>query len=220
MKVQVLQDILKFNDDLAANNRNTFDEKRVFVMNLMSSPGSGKTTLLERTLRDKVLGDYRIGIIEGDIQTTLDAEKLGAYNTQIVQINTGVACHLDGKMINSACKDLDLDRIDILFIENVGNLVCPAEFRVGEHHKVVLLSVCEGDDKPLKYPLMFRESSLLIITKMDMLPFVDFDLDHVRRNVLQINGGIDIIEVSAKTGQGVEKWADWIKGKRQACFGF
>lgn len=219
MKVQVLRDILQFNNDLAAQNRSTFDENRVFVLNIMSSPGAGKTTLLERTLKDEFLKDYRIAIIEGDIQTTLDAEKLDVYNVQIVQINTGVACHLDGKMIHNACRDLRLDEIDILFIENVGNLVCPAEFRVGEHHKVVLLSVCEGDDKPLKYPLMFHESSTLIITKIDMLPYTNFDLEKVKQNVIQINNKIDIIEVSAKTGEGIEKWVDWIKAKRKAHFG-
>ena len=219
MKVQVLQDILEFNDDLAAKNRNTFDKKHVFVLNIMSSPGAGKTTFLERTLKDEFLKDYRIGIIVGDIQTTLDGEKLEAYNVQIVQINTGVPCHLDGKMINNACKDLELDKIDILFIENVGNLVCPAEFRVGEHHKVVLLSVCEGDDKPLKYPLMFHESGLLIITKVDMLPYTDFDLEKVKQNALQINNRTDIIEVSAKTGDGIKEWADWVKVRRKDVFG-
>ncbi len=219
MKVQVLREILEFNNDLAAKNRSGFDEKHVFVLNIMSSPGAGKTTFLERTLKDEFLKDYRIGIIVGDIQTTLDAEKLEAYNVQIVQINTGVPCHLDGKMINNACKDLELDKIDILFIENVGNLVCPAEFRVGEHHKVVLLSVCEGDDKPLKYPLMFHESSLFIITKIDMLPYTDFDMEKVKQNALQINNRTDIINVSAKTGEGIKEWADWVKARRKDVFG-
>jgi len=219
MKVQVLRDILEFNDTLADQNRSMFDAKKVFVINLMSSPGAGKTTLLERTLEEGVLRDYRIGVIEGDIQTTLDGERLEALNVPVVQINTAVACHLDGQMISNACTALDLDNLDILFIENVGNLVCPAEFRVGEHHKVVLLSVPEGADKPLKYPLMFHESSLLLITKTDMLPYTDISLDTVRRNAMRVNNTIDIIELSAKTGEGITHWGEWIKAKRKAHFG-
>jgi hydrogenase nickel incorporation protein HypB len=219
MKVQVLQNILEFNDTLADQNRSLFDAKKVFVINLMSSPGAGKTTLLERTLKEGVLQDYRIGVIEGDIQTTLDGERLEALKVPVVQINTAVACHLDGQMISNACAALDLENLDILFIENVGNLVCPAEFRVGEHQKVVLLSVPEGADKPLKYPLMFHESSLLLITKTDMLPYTDISLDIVRRNAKQVNNSIDVIELSAKTGEGVTQWGEWIKAKRKAHFG-
>jgi hydrogenase nickel incorporation protein HypB len=219
MKVQVLQNILEFNDTLADQNRSMFDAKKVFVINLMSSPGAGKTTLLERTLKEGVLRDYRVGVIEGDIQTTLDGERLEALKVPVVQINTAVACHLDGQMISNACSALDLENLDILFIENVGNLVCPAEFRVGEHQKVVLLSVPEGADKPLKYPLMFHESSLLLITKTDMLPYTDISVDTVRRNARRVNDTIDIIELSAKTGEGVTQWGEWIKAKRKAHFG-
>lgn len=219
MKVQVLQNILEFNDTLADQNRGVFDAHKVFVINLMSSPGAGKTTLLERTLKEGVLKDYRIGVIEGDIRTTLDGERLEALKVPVVQINTAVACHLDGQMISNACTALDLDSLDILFIENVGNLVCPAEFRVGEHQKVVLLSVPEGADKPLKYPLMFHESSLLLITKTDMLPQADVELNAIRSNALQVNPTLDIIELSAKTGAGIAQWGEWIKGKRTSCFG-
>lgn len=219
MKIQVLQNILEFNDSLADQNRCIFDAKKVFVINLMSSPGAGKTTLLEQTLKEGVLKDYRIGVIEGDIQTTLDGERLEALHVPVVQINTAVACHLDGQMISNACTALDLEHLDILFIENVGNLVCPAEFRVGEHQKIVLLSIPEGADKPLKYPLMFRESNLLLITKTDILPYTDTSVETIRRNALQVNPAIDIIELSARTGSGISEWGEWIKAKRQFHFG-
>jgi hydrogenase nickel incorporation protein HypB len=219
MKVQVLENILQFNDELADQNRRLFDAKQVFVINLMSSPGAGKTTLLEQTLKSGVLEQYRIGIIEGDIQTTLDGERLDALNVPVVQINTAVACHLDGQMIRNACAAMDLDNLDLLFIENVGNLVCPAEFRVGEHHKVALLSVPEGADKPLKYPLMFHESSLMLITKTDLLPYTDNSLEAIRKNARQVHDAIDIIEVSSRTGEGIAQWGEWIKAKRKAQFG-
>ncbi len=210
MKVKLVKNILEANDRIAAENRRLFDRHAVYVLNVMSAPGAGKTTLLHATinaLRDEI----KISVIEGDIATTRDAEKIAETGVPVVQINTHGACHLDANMISEALKDLSLDGTRLLIIENVGNLVCPAEFRVGEDAKVMLLSVTEGDDKPLKYPLMFSESSLLLINKMDLLPHTDFDVDKVKKDSRSINPRLDIIEVSAKTGQGMDKWYEWIK---------
>ncbi len=211
IKIQVLNNILEINESYAAENHRLFDEKRTFVMNLMSSPGAGKTTLLEKTLER--LDPSSIAIIEGDIQTTKDAERLERFGVPIVQINTGNACHLDGKMIHDAVQELDLDKTRLLVIENVGNLVCPAEFRVGEHAKVVILSVTEGEDKPLKYPLMFRESALCIFSKIDLLPHLDFSLEEAKKNAQQINPQLEFISLSCKTGEGLDAWTDWLKAK-------
>ncbi len=180
-------------------------------MNMMSSPGSGKTTLLERTLER--LDPSRVAIIEGDMQTTKDAERLERFGCQIVQISTGNACHLDGKMIHDALADLDLSDVRLLVIENVGNLVCPAEFRVGEDAKIVVLSVTEGEDKPLKYPLMFREAAVCIFNKIDLLPYLDFSLEEARENARQINPQLKFLEISCKTGEGLDEWTDWLKSK-------
>ena len=211
IKIQVLNNILEINESYAAENKRVFDENNSFVMNMMSSPGSGKTTLLERTMER--MDPSHIAIIEGDMQTTKDAERLERFGCQIVQISTGNACHLDGKMIHDALKDLDLGEVRLLVIENVGNLVCPAEFRVGEHAKVVVLSVTEGEDKPLKYPLMFREASLCIFNKIDLLPYLDFSLEEARDNARQINPQLDFLSISCKTGQGLEEWTDWLQSK-------
>ena len=211
IKIQVLNNILEINESYAAENKRVFDENNSFVMNMMSSPGSGKTTLLERTMER--MDPSHIAIIEGDMQTTKDAERLERFGCQIVQISTGNACHLDGKMISDALKDLDLSHVRLLVIENVGNLVCPAEFRVGEHAKVVVLSVTEGEDKPLKYPLMFREASLCIFNKIDLLPYLDFSLEEARDNARQINPQLDFLSISCKTGQGLEEWTDWLQSK-------
>ena len=211
IKIQVLNNILEINESYAAENKRVFDENNSFVMNMMSSPGSGKTTLLERTMER--MDPSHIAIIEGDMQTTKDAERLERFGCQIVQISTGNACHLDGKMISDALKDLDLSEVRLLVIENVGNLVCPAEFRVGEHAKVVVLSVTEGEDKPLKYPLMFREASLCIFNKIDLLPYLDFSLEEARDNARQINPQLDFLSISCKTGQGLEEWTDWLQSK-------
>jgi len=211
IKIQVLNNILEINESYAEENRRVFDEHNVFAMNMMSSPGSGKTSLLERTLER--LDSSRVAIIEGDMQTTKDAERLERFGVSIVQISTGNACHLDGKMISDALKDLDLTDVRLLVIENVGNLVCPAEFRVGEHTKVVVLSVTEGEDKPLKYPLMFREASLCVFNKIDLLPHLDFSLEEARENAHQINPQLKFLSISCKTGQGLEEWMDWLKSK-------
>ena len=214
IKIQVLNNILQINDSYASENQRVFEENNAFAVNMMSSPGSGKTTLLERTLER--LDPSRIAIIEGDMQTTKDAERLERFGCQIVQISTGSACHLDGKMIHDAIRDLDLRGIRLLVIENVGNLVCPAEFRVGEHAKVVVLSVTEGEDKPLKYPLMFREASLCVLNKIDLLPYLDFSLEEARENALQINPQLEFMPISCKTGEGLDVWTDWVRGRMKA----
>lgn len=211
IKIQVLNNILEMNDSYAAENKRVFEANSSFAVNMMSSPGSGKTTLLERTLER--LDPSRVAIIEGDMQTTKDAERLERFGCQIVQISTGNACHLDGKMIHDALADLDLNDVRLLVIENVGNLVCPAEFRVGEDAKIVVLSVTEGEDKPLKYPLMFREAAVCIFNKIDLLPHLDFSLDEARENARQINPQLKFLEISCKTGEGLDEWTDWLKSK-------
>jgi hydrogenase nickel incorporation protein HypB len=211
IKIQVLNNILEMNESYAAENRRIFEEHNSFVINMMSSPGSGKTTLLERTLER--LDPSEIAVIEGDMQTTRDAERLERFGCQILQISTGNACHLDGKMIHDALRDLDLGAVRLLVIENVGNLVCPAEFRVGEHAKVVVLSVTEGEDKPLKYPLMFREASLCVFNKIDLLPHLDYSLEEARANARRINPQLRLLSTSCKTGQGLEEWTDWLQSR-------
>ncbi len=211
IKIQVLNNILEMNDAYAAENRRVFEANNSFAMNMMSSPGSGKTSLLERTLER--LDPSHVAIIEGDMQTTKDAERLERFGCQIVQISTGNACHLDGKMIHDALADLDLSDVRLLVIENVGNLVCPAEFRVGEDAKIVVLSVTEGEDKPLKYPLMFREAAVCIFNKIDLLPHLDYSLEEARENARQINPQLHFLSISCKTGEGLDEWTDWLKSK-------
>jgi hydrogenase nickel incorporation protein HypB len=215
MKVTVVKNVLDANERIAAENRKLFDEKKIFVINLMSSPGAGKTSLVEKTIM--ALKDcYRIAVIEGDIQDTYDADRVAALGIPAVQINTGGACHIDGNMIREALPALDLDKIDLLISENVGNLVCPAEFKIGENAKVMILSTPEGADKPAKYPLMFQESAVLIINKIDLAPYVDFDLEKAKRDALTLNRKLKIFEVSCKTGQGLENWVQWLAGQIEA----
>lgn len=209
MKISLASKILQANDRLAAENKKAFEDAGVFVINLMSAPGAGKTTLLGRTI-EALKGKLSLGVIEGDIQGTHDAEVIESHGVPVVQINTGGACHLDANMINDAARDIPLDLIDMLIIENVGNLVCPAEFNVGEHMKVMLLSLTEGHDKPLKYPLMFQESSALIINKLDLKPYVDADPARIRRDALSLNPNLAIFEVSCKTGEGMDAWINWL----------
>lgn len=212
MKVKVVSRILEANDRIAEENRRVFKDNRLFVINLMSGPGAGKTSLIERTIER--LNGIRMGVIEGDITGTDDAERISRFNIPVVQINTGGACHLDANMINEVLSEMPLNELDILIIENVGNLVCPAEFKVGEDIKVMLLSITEGHDKPLKYPLMFKESSALIINKIDLLPYLEVDINKIKRDALSINPSLYIFEVSCKTGEGIEEWAQWLKGQR------
>lgn len=210
MKVNIMVDVLEANDRIATASKEIFDRNKNLVVNLMSSPGAGKTALLERTA-EALAGKVRLGVITGDIETSRDAERIEKYNIPVVQLTTVTACHLDANMVASALPHLDLSQIDILVIENVGNLVCPAEFKVGEDCKVMILSVTEGDEKPLKYPLMFRESSLLIINKIDLLPFTNFNMDEAKANALKMNPNLGIMEVSTTTGQGIEDWISWLK---------
>ncbi len=210
LKIPVVRDILEANERIAAENRRIFNENRVFVLNLMSAPGAGKTSLLERTV-DTLNGEMQIGIIEGDIQSSIDAARLSKKGVATVQINTDGACHLDGNMIRGAFSHLDLKSLDLLIVENVGNLVCPAEFVMGEDHKVMILSVSEGDDKPLKYPLMFRESSVLLINKIDLLPYVDCSINKIKESSLKINPDLTIFEISCKTQEGLIGWYQWLR---------
>lgn len=210
MKISVVRNILEANDRIAEQNRELFKENNLFVINLMSSPGAGKTSLLEKTIEALKL-NLRIGVIEGDIQTSQDAERIAKKGVPVVQINTGGACHLDGNMIRETFEEFNFKELDLLVVENVGNLVCPAEFKVGEDLKVMILSVAEGDDKPSKYPLMFYESKVLLINKIDLLPYVDCSLEKVREDSLRINPDLTIFPVSCKTGEGLEAWYSWLR---------
>lgn len=212
MKISVVSNILEANDRIAAENKALFDERGIYAVNIMSSPGAGKTSLVEKTV--EALGDrFRIAVIEGDIQDTCDAERVARLGIPVVQINTGGACHIDGNMVREALSSLDLDGVRLLIVENVGNLVCPAEFKLGEHAKVMLLSTPEGADKPAKYPLMFQESSVLLINKTDLLPYVDFDMAKARRDALALNRNLRIFEISCKTAEGLEGWYGWLSGE-------
>jgi hydrogenase nickel incorporation protein HypB len=216
VKIQVVKNVLDANDRIAQENRALFDAKGIYVINLMSAPGAGKTSLVEKTilaLKDRC----RIGVIEGDIQDTYDADRVAKLGIPAVQINTGGSCHLDGNMIREALGALDLDTLDLLIVENVGNLVCPAEFKIGENAKVMLLSTPEGADKPAKYPLMFQESSVMLINKIDLLPYVEFDREKAKRDALALNRNLKIFEVSCRTSQGLERWFDWLSDQIQTC---
>jgi len=211
VKVKVVTNILEANDRIAAENKKKFEEAGVFVMNVMSGPGAGKTSLLEKTIQE-LSGKVKIGVIEGDIAGADDAERIDKLGIPVVQINTGGGCHLDANMITDVLEDLPpLKELDLLIIENVGNLVCPAEFKLGEDMKVMLLSVAEGHDKPLKYPLMFQESSALILNKIDLLPYTDADIGKMKKDSLSLNPNLKIFEVSCKTGQGITEWTNWVQ---------
>ncbi len=212
MQIPVVRNILEANARIAADLKAFFAEKGILVLNLMSSPGAGKTTLLERTLTD-LKDELRMAVVEGDLQTDNDARRVAATGAQAVQINTEGGCHLTSSQVQEAVKSLDLDGLDILFIENVGNLVCPAEFDVGEDCKVTLLSVAEGDDKPEKYPLMFHISSAMVLNKVDLLPYVDFDLERAGRHARTLNADISVFPVSARTGEGLAGWYDWLRAR-------
>lgn len=206
------QDVLYQNNMLAQRNRGYFDAKNILALNLVSSPGSGKTSLLERTLND-LAGQLEFAVIEGDQQTTNDADRIGATGTRVTQINTGKGCHLDAHMVLHAVQGLKPKENSVLFIENVGNLVCPAMFDLGEQERVVIISVTEGDDKPLKYPDMFHSSTLCIINKTDLLPCVPFDMEKVKANARKVNHHLQIIELSCTTGEGLPQWYTWLKSK-------
>jgi hydrogenase nickel incorporation protein HypB len=211
-KVRVVEDALDANNTIATANRADFDQAGVKVVNFMSAPGAGKTSLLERVVHD--LPGVRVGVLEGDVQGSLDADRLASLHVPVTQLNTdpsfGGECHLDANMVRSAVPSLPLEEIDLLIIENVGNLVCPAEFKVGEDVRVMVCSVTEGEDKPLKYPLMFRTCELVLINKIDLLPHLDFDLDLLLYNIDQVHPDVDTTVLSARTGEGIEAWRDWL----------
>ncbi|MBU0674191.1 MAG: hydrogenase nickel incorporation protein HypB [Proteobacteria bacterium] len=207
--IRIEQDVLGKNDQVAQRNREYFRSHSIEVFNLVSSPGSGKTTILEKTL--VTMPEIPLAVIEGDQQTMHDADRIAATGAQVIQVNTGTGCHLDADMIDRALPELELSDHSILFIENVGNLVCPAMFDLGEACKIVIISVTEGDDKPLKYPTMFRAADLCLINKIDLLPYVNFDVERCRDYAKRINHHLEFIELSATSGQGMSTWLDWLR---------
>src|ERR1700749_3379130 len=211
-KVRIVEDALDANNTIASANRADFDRAGVKVVNFMSAPGAGKTTLLERVAAD--LPGVRVGVLEGDVEGSMDADRLAALHVPVTQINTGARfggeCHLDANMVRSAIPAVPLDEIDLLLVENVGNLVCPADFRIGGDGGVLVSAVTEGEDKPLKYPLMFRACELVIVNKIDLLPHLDFDLDKLLYNIDAVHPDVERIVLSARTGEGIEAWRDWL----------
>jgi hydrogenase nickel incorporation protein HypB len=211
-KVRIVEDALDANNTIASANRADFDRAGVKVVNFMSAPGAGKTTLLERVAAD--LPGVRVGVLEGDVEGSMDADRLASLHVPVTQLNTGAGfggeCHLDANMVRSAIPALPLDAIDLLLVENVGNLVCPAEFRIGEDARVMVSAVTEGEDKPLKYPLMFRACELVIVNKIDLLPHLDFDLDKLLYNIDVVHPDVERIVLSARTGEGIDAWRDWL----------
>jgi len=212
MEIEVLEGVFDANEMIAKENRALLEEAGTFMINLMASPGAGKTSVITKTL-EGVRGTLSSGVIEGDIAGKVDAERIAALGIPAVQINTGGSCHLEARQINGALLKLDLSALDLVIVENVGNLVCPAEFKLGEDLKVMILSVAEGHDKPLKYPLMFSESDVLIVNKIDLIPYTDFDMKALLETVGKMNPDAEIFELSCRTGEGVEAWTDWLKKK-------
>ncbi|MFO7741399.1 MAG: hydrogenase nickel incorporation protein HypB [Anaerolineae bacterium] len=208
--MSVVEDILSANDRLAARNRERLDAAGVFAINLMASPGAGKTSLIARTV-EALRDEFRIGAVDGDIATTLDADRIAALGIPAVQINTGGACHLDAVMLQEALPQLRLEELDLLIVENVGNLVCPASFELGVHRKVLIASVPEGDDKPYKYPVMYRGIDAVVLNKIDVLDRFDFDIDYFHRGVDALNPDLTFLPLSCKTGEGLEAWLAWLR---------
>jgi hydrogenase nickel incorporation protein HypB len=209
MKIRVVKDIMGANDQIAQKNRQLFDKNNVFVVNVMASPGAGKTSLIRETIR-RLKGRLKVGVVEGDISSTLDAESISKENVPVVQINTGGECHLDASMTASALGNLPLEEIELLLIENVGNLVCPAEFRIGENLRILVSSTPEGDDKPFKYPLMFHEADAVLVNKIDLLPYLKFDVEAFSKAIKGINRKVKIFPLSCTTGEGVDQWVSWL----------
>ena len=211
-RVSVVEEIMSANDQLAAVNRAQLDAAGVFALNVMASPGAGKTSLIMCAVK-ALKAEFRIGAVDGDIATTIDADRIAALGVPAVQINTGGNCHLDAPMLQSALSQLVLDEMDLLIIENVGNLVCPATFKLGVHRNLLIASVPEGDDKPYKYPVMYRGVDCLVLNKMDVLAAFDFDVDYFRRGVEALNPGLAFFPLSCKTGEGLDAWLDWLRNQ-------
>ena len=214
-EIKVVQRVLKVNERMAEENRRHFSDRGVFVINVMSSPGSGKTATLQKTI-ERLMPEVRAAVIVGDVATTHDADRLAVTGAPVVQVNTdafGGDCHLAAHVIEKAADDIDLDAIELLIVENVGNLVCPAEFDIGEDVRVVVLSVTEGEDKPVKYPTMFRTCDAALLNKIDLLPHLDYDKDQAIAYIHQVNPAMPVFEISARTGAGMDAWIEWLKGK-------
>lgn len=207
--VDVRENIFDANDRLAEDNRKLFDTFNVFSLNLMASPGAGKTSLIEHTIQ-ALKGSLKLGVIDGDIATDIDAERAAAAGAIAYQVNTGGECHLDAVMLNNALPHINLDQVDLLLVENVGNLICPASFKLGTHKSVLIASIPEGDDKPYKYPSMYKGVDALVINKIDLLPYVPFDMEYFRKGVEILNPGLVSFQLSCKTGEGIQNWIDWI----------
>ena len=210
MEIKVLQNILNANDQIAEKNRQLLDDNQVFVINIMSSPGAGKTSLILETIR-RLKGKIRVGVIEGDISSSVDAETVGKEGVAVIQINTGGGCHLDANMVQNALSNLPLKDIDLLIIENVGNLICPANFALGDHRRVIISSIPEGHDKPIKYPVMFHDADIVLLNKTDLLPYVNFDLETFTQAVQGIKKELAIVPLSCTTGEGIDQWLAWLE---------
>jgi hydrogenase nickel incorporation protein HypB len=212
-EIKVYQDLMGENEKWAEKTRSLLSEKDIHMLNFIGSPGSGKTALLER-MAERLAGQLRFAVLEGDVETTYDAERLHALNIPVSQLLTGGACHLEAKLVHYALKDLELNTVDMVIVENVGNLVCPAEFDIGEHAKVAVSSVTEGEDKPEKYPLLFREASAVVLTKMDLVPHVPFDPEAFEGYVRRVNGDIPVFRLSSLHDEGVDAWLEWVGEQR------
>ncbi len=209
-RIPVVEKILSANDQLAMENRRQLDQAGVFSVNLMASPGAGKTSLIEHTVQ-RLAGKFRLSAIDGDIATSIDADRAAAAGATAIQINTGGECHLDAVMLRDALQQLELHKLDLLLVENVGNLVCPAEFKLGTHKNVLIASIPEGDDKPYKYPGMYRDVDALVINKIDLMPYIDFDMEYFRRGVELLNPGLVTFPISCSTAEGLDDWLGWIQ---------
>lgn len=212
MDIEIMEDILGKNDQIAAELQTVFATHRIFVLNLMGSPGSGKTSLLEKTLQT-LKGDLRMAVIEGDLFTSKDADRIARYQVPVIQINTRGGCHLDAQMVKDVVGQLPLTELDLIIVENVGNLICPAEFKVGEDKKAAVLSITEGEDKPMKYPLMFQEASVAVLNKTDLLPYTSFDMTAAVHDITSINPHIALLPLSCRTEEGLAPWYDWLRAQ-------
>ncbi len=213
--ITIERKVLEKNDQIAGRNRELFLTHKVFVLNIVSSPGAGKTSILERTI-ETIRGTIRLAVIEGDVQTDLDAQRIARYGIPAVQIVTRGGCHLEANLVHDALQALDLSSLDVLIIENVGNLVCPANYDLGEHAKVVVASTTEGDDKPLKYPVMFRNATVLLMNKIDLVPYLNTNPDVLKANALSVNPSLRVFETSCVSGAGIAQWCEWIRTQHQA----